>query len=147
MPLSKKYLRNILFYGASFLLFIIIGWNIYYLTKKHNGFFENANVKNTSVRFANPVVDVGRRPIGSEVLVHFKMINTGNYPLYIEDVVVDCHCTTSSYTQKAIVSGDSTFIDVRYDSTLLGYFQKKIIVKTNTVQSPSLLIFRGELFK
>jgi len=144
----KKKLKRLIVIPASVILCVLIAANIIFIVSKNKQLqiFDYIGQNNTTVKIIQTLISVGRKPLNSNVEVQFKILNTGKNPLVIQDVDVECHCTTVSYSKKPILSGDSALIRVKYDSSILGFFQKKITVKMNTKNSPLLLIFRGEVY-
>ena len=76
---------------------------------------------------------------------YFLISNTGNNLLNIKSVEPDCHCTISNFPKYPIKPNTTDTIHFTYSPSNLGYFQQKIIVKTNTLTSPTLLIIRGKV--
>lgn len=143
-------LRNILrsnysFYALCILLLAVITLNILHVVHL-NKLIPYKTIKFTSAKVSNPIINFGKKQLGSPIEAPFTIANLGPNPLLIEDVYVDCHCTTPHYSDHPVLPGDSTVILVTYDSTLPGFFQKKVLVKVNTSDSPILLVFRGELY-
>lgn len=143
---AKRHMKRKVLYIALILAVTLIIVNLVLLRNRPGNPLSNYFVRQTSMELPNPLIKLGRHPQGSSIKALFKLVNSGNAPLLIEKVEVDCHCTSASYSQAPILPGDSTTITVHYDSTILGFFQKKLTLKTNTRQSPALLIFNGELY-
>ena len=126
-------------------LLIIIGVNLKRYFYRPSDASTSYTFANTDVVVVNPVVTLGKNKRGSNVEAHFQLVNTGKTPLVIREIVVDCHCTKPSYNPTPVMAGDTTVIKVKYDSNIQGFFQKKLFVKMNSVNSPVILIFRGEV--
>lgn len=129
------------------LLILIIGINLFLFFGKEKHQLLRPIEKNTVVKVINPIINIGRIKRWGKAEASFKIINIGYNPLIIEAVTVDCHCTSPSWERKAVNSNDSTIIKVKYDSSIPGFFQKKILVNVNSNNSPVLLIFRGEIIE
>jgi uncharacterized protein DUF1573 len=99
----------------------------------------------TSAYFSKKITDVGDQKLHSVVEAMFTIYNTGKNDLYIKDVRPDCHCTVANYIKEPIHPKDSSEIILKYNSSLPGVFQSSAIVTTNSLQSPTILIFRGNI--
>lgn len=75
----------------------------------------------------------------------FVIKNAGTSDLILRDVVPDCGCTTVSFPKTPLAPNSSAFIIVRYDSELLGHFQKGVAVYTNQSNEPAYLYVTGEV--
>lgn len=104
------------------------------------------NEKNTSVKVLNPIINIGRIKRWGKAEASFEITNIGENNLIIENVIVACHCTTTLWEKEPITSNHSTVVKVKYDTSILGFFQKKVLVNINSINSPVLLIFRGEVY-
>lgn len=74
----------------------------------------------------------------------FEVVNTGNKPLLIVDVVVSCGCTSREFPKKPIAPGKSAKIKVSYDPEgRPGAFKKDIKVRTNGRERRTTLFIEG----
>lgn len=73
----------------------------------------------------------------------FALTNTGNEPIIIHDVEATCGCTIPQWDSSPIKEGDSTYINIRYDTSKTGRFNKKIFVHSNASNSPLCLTIDG----
>ncbi len=63
----------------------------------------------------------------------FTFKNTGNEPVIIRKVVSGCSCTSFSYNNKPVLSGQEGKITVTYNPAYRpGFFSKEIIIYTNS---------------
>jgi hypothetical protein len=102
-----------------------------------------AELKPTTAKLYNSLIDVGAKKLHSVVDAKFVMYNTGHNDLYIENVLPDCHCTAADFSTKAIAPDDSTVITLKYNASQPGVFQTSAVVTTNSIEPNTLLIFRG----
>jgi hypothetical protein len=58
----------------------------------------------------------------------FKYKNISNAPLVLETVRTTCGCTAASWTEEAILPGETGVINIEYDAYHGGTFRKKIKV-------------------
>lgn len=106
----------------------------------------NSNInESSSVFFENTLKNVGDIRKGTIYRGFFLVKSNGNSDLQIKSLEPDCHCTISKYSKKLLKSGQTDTIFFSYNASNAGYFQQKIIVKTNTLSSPDLLIIRGRV--
>ena len=74
----------------------------------------------------------------------FRLKNTGEKPLVIQDVVTSCGCLTVDYSQEPVMPGKEAVIGVTYKADSPGYFNKVMTVYCNTEDSPIRLRVKGE---
>ena len=96
------------------------------------------------ISFEKTVHDFGKIKQGEPVTYKFKLTNTGDAPLVIEDVEPSCGCTTPNWPQSPIQAGDTAHITAKYDAEETGAFNKKIFVHTNIpFTDKTTLIIKG----
>lgn len=102
--------------------------------------------------FAQPVAKVESpdRVLGvilwkTPTVVSYRVINTGNKPLVINEVKVSCACTVADWPKNSIEPKKFTDIKVIYDAKMLGHFDKSIALYTNASKDPLYLSFRGQV--
>ena len=75
---------------------------------------------------------------GKQAQHTFKIKNSGDAPLEIRDVSVDCGCTAAQPSASVIAPGGSAEIAVTFDSTnFSGKVEKNVTVTTNAANRPS----------
>ncbi len=97
---------------------------------------------NPTVFFKKMTHDYGiiKEEIG-EVKAVFTFKNTGNAPLFIENVFPSCGCTTAKYTKTAVLPGKKGSIEAVYHTkNSAGSFHKTIIVYTNDSANKSVVL-------
>ena len=77
--------------------------------------------------------------------IKFTVTNTGNEPLVLTDVQPDCDCMVVKWTETPIAPNATGEINVTYDATLLGTFDKSVAVYTNAEPHLSYLHFTGQV--
>lgn len=92
------------------------------------------------ISFEKTTIDYGTIKKGSEPLRKFAFKNSGNDPLIITNAKGSCGCTVPTYPKEAILPGESSAIEVRYDTNRLGKFTKNVTVTTNDGSSTVLTI-------
>ncbi len=76
----------------------------------------------------------------------FRVTNSGNQPLVIQNIVASCGCTTPDWTKSPIAPGASGEIKAVYDpANRPGPFSKTLTVFSNSAPSPVVLHLKGEV--
>lgn len=70
----------------------------------------------TEIYFSKKTFDFGEILQNEEVGTQFWFRNTGKQPLVISNVEVGCGCTTAYYPTEPIAPGDSSKIDIRFNT-------------------------------
>lgn len=94
--------------------------------------------------FKTEVIDYGIIKKDADPLRKFSFKNTGDEPLLITYAKGSCGCTVPVYPTHAISPGESSEIEVRYDTKRVGVFKKTITVSSNIGESVILTIM-GEV--
>src|SRR5690554_3210946 len=81
--------------------------------------------------FEEETIDYGVIEKGADGLRIFKFTNTGDAPLVIEDVRSTCGCTVPKKPTGPIAPGESSTIEVKYDTKRVGPIRKTISVYSN----------------
>jgi hypothetical protein len=96
--------------------------------------------KATALTFEKMTMDYGTIKQNSEPLRTFKFKNTSGKPVIITNATGSCGCTVPDYPKQPIGPGESSKIDVRYDTNRIGQFTKTVTVTTNDGESMVLTI-------
>ena len=76
----------------------------------------------------------------------FAMVNVGEDALAILSAKGRCNCTTASFDKRAARTGDSLYVDVKFDPTgRAGYFNQRVTVLTTTDHRPHYLFVKGNI--
>jgi hypothetical protein len=76
----------------------------------------------------------------------FVVLNTGNQPLVIQNIVASCGCTTPEWTKTPIAPKGSGNITAIYDpANRPGAFNKTLSVYTNSKPEVVVLVIKGEV--
>lgn len=85
------------------------------------------------ISFSSETHDFGKIRQGEIVSYAFKFTNNGNSELFISKVTSSCGCTVTRFPQEPVKPGESSKIDVKFDSeNRRGYQNKTITVLSNT---------------
>ena len=98
----------------------------------------------TTVSLESTVLSMGDFSWQEERQGTFRLKNTGEKPLVIQDVVTSCGCLTVDYSQEPVQPGKEAVIGVTYKADSPGYFNKVVTVYCNVEDSPIKLRVKGE---
>lgn len=79
------------------------------------------------------------------VSVKFSITNEGNQPLVMTDVQPDCDCTVASWTETPIAPNEKGEVNVTFDASILGTFDKSVAVYTNAEPHVAYLHLTGQV--
>lgn len=95
--------------------------------------------------FESLSVDYGTVAQNSEPLRLIKFTNTGTEPLVIKNARGSCGCTVPNWPKDPIMPGQSSSIEVRYDTNRIGKINKSITITTNEGGEPHIIQVIGEI--
>ena len=99
----------------------------------------------TTVSIVDSEKDFGNIPLNEKREHVFKLVNTGNKPLVIYDVVTSCGCTKAEYGKEPVRPGETLDLKVIYNAEDKGRFRKNLTVYCNAENSPLKLTVVGEV--
>lgn len=123
--------------------------------QKANSPFDNPNtdpmaaklpgqIKMTSIEFEKTKHDFGKMNESDKPKTVFNFTNTGTEPLLISSAVASCGCTVANWPRGPIAPGESSRIDVEFDSKKKsGEVTKTVTVTCNTIPPKHVLTIRG----
>ena len=97
----------------------------------------------TTVSLESTVLSMGDFSWQEERQGTFRLKNTGEKPLVMQDVVTSCGCLTVDYSQEPVMPGKEAVIGVTYKADSPGYFNKVVTVYCNAEDSPIRLRVSG----
>ena len=97
----------------------------------------------TTVSIVDSEKDFGNIPLNEKREHVFKLVNTGNKPLVIYDVVTSCGCTKAEYGKEPVRPGETLELKVIYNAEDKGRFRKNLTVYCNAEDSPLKLTVVG----
>lgn len=102
------------------------------------------DLKPTSISFEKTRHSFGRIAEGDMPKTTFRFTNTGKEPLIINSAVASCGCTVANWPRGPIAPGESSVIDVAFDSKKKsGEVTKTVTVTANTVPPKTVLYING----
>jgi hypothetical protein len=99
----------------------------------------------TSVVFEKTTHDYGTMVQGADGNCEFRFTNTGKAPLTLSNVTASCGCTVPEWPNGPIAPGTSSSIKVKYNTVIVGVFNKSITVNSNAVTNPIVLYVKGNV--
>ncbi|MBK8621812.1 MAG: DUF1573 domain-containing protein [Saprospiraceae bacterium] len=102
---------------------------------------------NAKMTFETMMVEYGTIQQKSEPLRTVKFTNTGTDPLIIKSAQGSCGCTVPVWPKDPILPGQSSVIEVRYDTNRVGKINKSITITTNEGPEKHILQVVGEVLK
>lgn len=84
--------------------------------------------------------DFGEIKKGDNGTCVFELKNDGFEPLIISKCDKTCGCTIPKCNHDPILPGETTEVEVTYDTNRLGPFQKSVKVHSNATNSPLLVL-------
>ncbi|MFZ1705438.1 MAG: DUF1573 domain-containing protein [Saprospiraceae bacterium] len=102
---------------------------------------------NAKMTFETTIVDYGTIQQKGEPLRTIKFTNTGTDPLIIKSAHGSCGCTVPTFPRDPIMPGQSSVIEVRYDTNRIGKINKSITITTNEGPDKHILQVVGEVLK
>ena len=97
----------------------------------------------TTVSIVDSEKDFGNIPLNEKREHVFKLVNTGNKPLVVYDVVTSCGCTKAEYGMEPVRPGETLELKVIYNAEGKGRFRKNLTVYCNAEDSPLKLTVVG----
>lgn len=97
------------------------------------------------ITFKSETIDYGTISKGSDGLRVFEFTNTGDAPLIITNVRSSCGCTIPKKPEGPVAPGESSTIEVKYDTNRVGPIRRSITVMSNASESMVALKIKGEV--
>lgn len=97
------------------------------------------------ITFKEDTIDYGTITKGSDGLRVFHFTNTGDAPLVISNVKSSCGCTIPKKPSGPIAPGESSTIEVKYDTNRVGPIRRTITVISNADEPTVGLKITGEV--
>lgn len=100
----------------------------------------------SSVELVPPQYEFGTVEQGTIVRALFKVKNTGETPIQIQDIKPSCGCTVASWDQDPIPPGGEKAITVSFNTAgKIGKQRKSIVVLTSDGGPPHTFLLLGEV--
>ncbi|MEQ9443134.1 MAG: DUF1573 domain-containing protein [Cyclobacteriaceae bacterium] len=94
------------------------------------------NADGPQISFTEEMKDFGDITQGDKVSYSFEFENTGNEPLILSNVLTTCGCTATSWPREPIPPGETSKIDVSFNSAgKMGRQNKVVTVVSNALNA------------
>lgn len=97
------------------------------------------------ISFKSETIDYGKIAKGSDGIRVFEFTNTGDAPLIITDVKSTCGCTVPKKPDGPVAPGETSTIQVKYDTNRVGPIRKTITVYSNADEPIKAIKIKGEV--
>jgi len=102
----------------------------------------------TTITFEDFEFDFGEAQEGERITHIFKFTNTGEIPLVITNAKGSCGCTVPYFPKDPIFPGESSEIEVEFNTKgKRGMQSKRITLTANTDPATTFLTIKGEVLK
>lgn len=98
-----------------------------------------------TIVFDKKVHDYGTIRQGSDGNSVFTFTNKGNKPLILNNVAASCGCTVPEWPRQPIPPGGKGEIKVKYNTAIVGTFNKSITVHSNAENNVVNLSVKGNV--
>jgi len=101
------------------------------------------NSKTAKIEFTETVHDYGEIEVNGNGTCDFKFTNEGQETLILSNVRSSCGCTVPAWPKVPIKKGEEAVIEVKYNTSRTGSFNKSITVYSNGSVEPIILRIKG----
>lgn len=108
---------------------------------------QEAPASGAKMTLVSDIVDYGTIDQGSEPLRVAKFTNTGTEPLIISGAKGSCGCTVPNWPKEPIMPGETSQIEIRYDTKRVGAINKTVTVSSNDPAGKIVLRIKGTIKK
>jgi hypothetical protein len=89
------------------------------------------------------VYDLGTIKHGEKYIIKYKIKNIGKSTLQIDSAMSSCDCTVANISKKEILPNDYYLMEVEFTPVDTGFFDKKVVIKSNVDSVFSIVSFKG----
>lgn len=97
-------------------------------------------VSGPAIKLDKDTHDYGDVPFGGDGECQFKVTNTGTDMLILTNCQGSCGCTVPKCDPNPILPGESSMIQVKYDTKRPGPISKTVTINSNAVNEPVKVI-------
>lgn len=119
------------------------------VTENKDGFsFTATTLDYVATAAPSDVVAVGGIPKikkGSDPVRVFTFTNTSSVPLLVKNAKGSCGCLVPTYPKEPLQPGESSTIEVRYDTQRVGPFTKTVTLTTSGQPETMTLVVKGDV--
>ena len=99
------------------------------------------------IEFDTLTYDFGLLEKGCDATCSFSFVNRDETPVIITNVKSSCGCTVQEWPREPVIPGESGIIRVKYNTKIIGTFQKTLQVHTSRNSQPVVLTIKGVVKK
>ena len=129
-----------------FILICLMGWLTVGLAQAQES-GETKTADGPMMTFETMIVEYGTIEQGSEPLRVASFTNTGTEPLVISNARGSCGCTVPDWPKEPIMPGETSQIEIRYDTKRVGPINKTVKITTNDAVGTHVLQVKGLINK
>lgn len=100
----------------------------------------------TTMKLIDSLHDFGKIQEGDKVRFSYGIENTGNEPLFIANIAVECGCTAPDFPEEPVLPGRKTYVTLEFNSAGKGgKVLKKAHIIANTDPSRTPIAFTADV--
>lgn len=116
------------------------------IVKNPNSASGDVDAETPLIEFEKDFYDFGKIIQGEKVSYNFKFTNKGKSDLIISKVSTSCGCTVGDFPRVPVKPGETSSVEVKFDSeNRRGFQNKTITVLSNAQPSSSVLKIKAEV--
>jgi len=97
------------------------------------------------ITFEKTTHDYGTVAFGGDGVCTFKFTNTGKEPLILQQPQSSCGCTVPTWPKEPVLPGNSSEIQVTYNTKKAGPINKTVTVRSNAKTNTVVLRITGKV--
>lgn len=127
---------------TNFLMTKFLSLIVLFLFAAHS-FAQQDSTKMPVIVFKTETINYGTIQPKDGGVRYFEFTNTGKSPLIISAAKSSCGCTVPDYPKEPILPGQSGKIQVRYNTSKYGAFNRSITILSNATEPSKVLKITG----
>ena len=100
---------------------------------------------NDSIYAVNPVIDMGNVGIREIRRADLRLVNKSSRCMTVLSVEPHCDCTTVGSYDKTVMPGDTLAVNVEFQSTSIGEFEREVEVRMDGLDTPVVYTLLGSV--
>lgn len=105
------------------------------------------NQRKPELFIQKPNINLNEIKFDSTYNIRYSLVNKGNGVLLIDTATASCGCTIPGIMKRTVEPLDSAILVVQYKPVDTGFFDKKIVIKSNIDSTFSVVSFKGRAIK
>lgn len=116
--------------------------NIYFLAAQN---INEHNAEEPVIFVEDSVINFGKVSHGAKLTKEISVVNKGERVLKIANVRGSCGLMVVSYPRQEIAPGESAIINIKYDTSRIGKFERILTIHSNSSHNTIRLRITGEI--